>query len=243
MSNENGRFADADHQIPHSDEAPLVVNRLVRSRRKTVSLIVAEAADLVVRAPLQMPMRDIEQVVRQKGPWIRRHQSLMRQRLAQRPQRRYEAGEGFLWLGRTLRLDVRDDVRHVVREDGLLIVPAAEAEAQQRHIDRWYREEARRVITERVRLWAALMDLTADRISVTGAVKRWGSCSGRANLSFAARLVMAPLEVVDYVVVHELAHVLHKNHGPHFWELVGSQIPDYALHRRWLAEHAHGMIT
>ena len=220
----------------------VVVDRLVRSRRRTVSLLVDEQAALVVRAPLKMPLRDIEEILHQKRDWIRKHQAAMRHRLSQRPARLYAEGEGFLWLGRTLRLQPQAHLRHVSREDGLLLLPEGDPETSANHIVRWYREEARAVITERVRLWSALMGLTVDRITLTNAVRRWGACSGRANLSFAIRLVMAPLDVIDYVVVHELCHIVHKNHGPQFWELVAEQMPDYVLHRKWLAEHAHGMV-
>jgi predicted metal-dependent hydrolase len=220
----------------------LSVDRLVRSRRRTVSLLVDEQACLIVRAPLRMPLSEIEQVVRQKEAWIRQHQARMKQRMAQRPQRAYAEGEGFLWLGRTLRLTRSGQSRQVTRMDSLLVVPDEPSGQTALRVAHWYREEARRTIGERVRLWAALMDVPVDRISITQAAGRWGSCSGRANLSFTARLIMAPLEVVDYVVVHELAHVTHKNHGPGFWELVASQQPDYGLHRRWLSENGHGLV-
>lgn len=251
----NEQQAEADHGNPlpwsgstqHPDgnavaEEALVVDRLVRSRRRTVSLVVDEQAALVVRAPMKMPLRDIEQILRQKEDWIRKHQAQMRIRLLQRPERKYADGEGFLWLGRTLRLHTQAHARGVRREDGLLILPEGDSEISAQRIARWYREEARTVISERVRVWAALMGLPVDRITLTNAVRRWGACSGRANLSFATRLVMAPLEVIDYVVVHELCHVVHKNHGPQFWELVAEQMPDYALHRKWLAEYAQGMV-
>ncbi len=222
--------------------ADLTVDRLIRSRRRTVSLVIDEAAELVVRAPMRMPLRDIERVVREKEAWIRKNRAMMRHRHDSRPMRRYADGEAFLWLGRELRLAVSGQERRVRREDGVLWMPDIAMELRPSLVARWYREEARRLLTERVRLWSALMGLTADRLTITSANRRWGSCSGRANLSFTARLVMAPLDVVDYVVVHELAHIEHKNHGSAFWELVASQMPDYGLHRRWLAEQAHRMV-
>ncbi len=222
--------------------ADLTVDRLIRSRRRTVSLVIDETAELVVRAPMRMPMRDIERVVREKEAWIRKNRAMMRHRHDNRPLRRYADGEAFLWLGRELRLAVSDRERRVRREDGVLWMPDVEPELRPALVARWYREEARRLLAERVRLWSALMGLIADRLTITTANRRWGSCSGRANLSFTARLVMAPLDVVDYVVVHELAHIEHKNHGDAFWERVASQMPDYCLHRRWLAEQAHRMV-
>ena len=234
------RSGTENHNRPEA--ADLTVDRLVRSRRRTVSLVIDEEAALVVRAPMRMPLHDIERVVREKEDWIRRNRAMMRHRLGNRPMRRYAEGEAFLWLGRELRLALSAVERRVRREDGVLWMPEVSGEQRAAFMARWYREEARRLLSERVRLWSALMGLTADRLTITSANRRWGSCSGRANLSFTARLVMAPLDVVDYVVVHELAHIVHKNHGAAFWELVASQMPDYGLHRRWLAEQAHRMV-
>jgi predicted metal-dependent hydrolase len=191
---------------------------------------------------MRMPMRDIETVVREKGAWIRKNQELMRRRSAAAPKRLYGEGEPFLWMGRNLRISVSPAEPRVRREDGLLLVPDVPVEQRRELVTRWYVGEARRLLTERVRIWSALMGLPCDRLTISMAGKRWGSCSGHANLSFTARLVMAPEEVIDYVVVHELAHVAHKNHGASFWELVAAQVPDYNLHRRWLTEHVHGMV-
>ena len=220
----------------------IVVNRLVRSRRKTVSLIIGEGAELVVRAPLRMSMRDIERVVREKGDWIRKNQELMRRRGAAAPERLYAEGEPFLWMGRNLRIALSPTEPDVRREDGLLLVPDVPMEQRRLLVARWYVGEAHRVLDERVRIWSALMGLSCDRLTISMANRRWGSCNGHANLSFTARLVMAPADVIDYVVVHELAHVAHKNHGAAFWDLVAAQMPDYNLHRRWLTEHVHGMV-
>ena len=220
----------------------IVVDELVRSRRRTVSLVIDEEARLVVRAPMRMAMRDIEAVIREKDGWIRKNRELMSHRRAAKPERHYEEGEPFLWLGRNLRLSLVPGERRVRREDGILLVPDVEGEQRRTLVDRWYREEARRILTERIRIWSALMGLPCDRLTITMASRRWGSCSGHANLSFTARLIMAPEDVVDYVVVHELAHVEHKNHGSGFWALVAAQMPEYNLHRKWLADHAHGMV-
>lgn len=224
------------------ETAEIVVNRLIRSRRKTVSLVIGEGAELIVRAPMRMSMRDIEAVIREKGQWIRKNQELMRRRGAAKPARFYAEGEPFLWMGRNLRISISPVEPCVRRDDGLLLVPDEPMEQRCLLVTQWYIGEARRHLTERVRIWSALMGLECDHLTITLANRRWGSCNSHANLSFTARLVMAPAEVIDYVVVHELAHVAHKNHGAAFWELVAAQMPDYNLHRRWLAEHAHGMV-
>ena len=100
-----------------------------------------------------------------------------------------------------------------------------------------YRELARAVIGQRVPYFAAKMGVTYGRISIRDQKTRWGSCSGRGNLNFNWKLVLMPPEVLDYVVVHELAHRKQMNHSPLFWAEVGRVLPDYESRRRWLKEH------
>lgn len=100
-----------------------------------------------------------------------------------------------------------------------------------------YRELARAVIGQRVSYFAAKMGVTYGRISIRDQKTRWGSCSGRGNLNFNWKLVLMPPEVLDYVVVHELAHRKQMNHSPLFWAEVSRVLPDYESRRRWLKEH------
>lgn len=92
-------------------------------------------------------------------------------------------------------------------------------------------------MSERVAHYAHEYELHYGQVRVTSALTRWGSCSGRNNLSFPWRLMMAPPEVIDYVVVHELAHTVHKNHSPRFWGLVESIMPEWRVHRMHLKEN------
>ncbi len=101
-----------------------------------------------------------------------------------------------------------------------------------------YRELARRVLTEKTRVWAERMGVTYGRISIRQQATRWGSCSAKGNLNFNWTLVLLPGDLQDYVVVHELAHRREMNHSSAFWNIVADQIPDYAARRRRLKEYA-----
>jgi predicted metal-dependent hydrolase len=102
----------------------------------------------------------------------------------------------------------------------------------------WYRRHATAVFAERLQVLNHF-GYRHGRVSVKEQKSRWGSCSRAGNLNFNWRLLLAPLPVLDYVVVHELAHLKEANHGPRFWALVASVCPDYRVHRRWLREHGH----
>jgi predicted metal-dependent hydrolase len=102
-----------------------------------------------------------------------------------------------------------------------------------------YQRQALQIISSRVRVYADQMHLTPLSIKVNRARRRWGSCSHRGALNFSYRLMAAPLAVIDYVVVHELAHMKHLNHSRAFWNCVASVMPEFRNHHQWLREHGH----
>jgi predicted metal-dependent hydrolase len=220
--------------------------RLIRSdkRRKTLSLIVQQDGTLVVRAPSRTPAAEIDAFFRSKRPWI---EARLRQMEDVPPDLSHHPGEGLRpslpFLGRTFPLVLVDPRTpgtppcfvFSLREDGFAL-----NRDLQRHgrtiIEAWYRREAAAYLPSRVARFSAPWGLTAAGVRISGARHRWGSCSFHNTLSFAWRLVMAPPEVIDYVVVHELAHIREKNHGRGFWRMVEAMMPDYAAHRSWLKE-------
>ena len=105
----------------------------------------------------------------------------------------------------------------------------------------WYRQQALQKISERVRFYYAITNLKYHKIKISNAKKRWGSCSSQGNLNFSWRLIMAPLEVIDYVVVHELVHLEEKNHANRFWNKVEKILPDYKIQKKWLKENGHNL--
>jgi predicted metal-dependent hydrolase len=101
----------------------------------------------------------------------------------------------------------------------------------------WYRDEARRIINLRVREFAAILGVIYSRLTIRDGRSRWGSCSSLGGLNFSWRLILAPPEILDYVVIHELAHLRELNHSPRFWAIVAAHCPAYRTHQRWLKEH------
>lgn len=104
---------------------------------------------------------------------------------------------------------------------------------------RTYRIQAKQIISSRVRYYANRMQLTPTAVKINGARRRWGSCSHRGSLNFSYRLLFAPLAVMDYVVVHELAHMKELNHSRAFWNVVASVLPEFRGPHRWLRDHGH----
>jgi predicted metal-dependent hydrolase len=106
----------------------------------------------------------------------------------------------------------------------------------------WYKAQACQKISERVDWHSSLSGLKYNKIKISGAQKRWGSCSAKGNLNFSWRLIMAPLRVIDYVVVHELAHLEENNHSKRFWNKIKIMMPDYKEHKEWLKENRHLLV-
>ena len=119
--------------------------------------------------------------------------------------------------------------------DSMKIQPLSEAE------QRLYRDKAREIFEQKVSYYAQMMGVSYGRIAIRDQKTRWGSCSGEGNLNFNWRLIFAPAGVLDYVVVHELAHRKEMNHSPRFWRVVEDTMPEYRKYQKWLKENGRGL--
>ena len=220
--------------------SPLPEYRLVRSRRRTLALVIDADGTLTVRAPLKLANSAIQEFLAQKADWVHKTQSKLKTRAAQRPSHTFETGDSFLWLGQAIPLTLVPAQRPTLQFDGAHFTLAQNAQPNaKRHFENWYKEQARIHLQARLDHFARLHHLTYRGLRITSARTRWGSCNSKNELTFAWRLLMAPPEVIDYVVVHELAHTVHHNHGPKFWKLAGDILPNFKVHVRWLKEHGN----
>lgn len=207
---------------------------LIRSRRRTVSIIIHRTGRVVVRALSEQAIRAF---VESKRDWIAAKQAeLARQQPALR---QFAPGETFLYLGQAYPLTLTSIQRPALRLTCAFELSQAALPRARQTFERWYRAQTAEVISQRVAQFAAQFGLRYQSIRISAARTRWGSCSSKGALSFTWRLVMAPLEIIDYVVVHELAHLVHHNHSPAFWGQVETMLPDYRARRAWLKKYGH----
>lgn len=211
--------------------------KLVRSRRRTIGLVVTSDASLVVRAPHREPLHSIERFIREKSAWIQRTIAWARSR-PRSPRKQFIDGETFLFLGRPYPLNVVAEAARPLAFQNGFVLREEDRDRARALFEAWYKAEARRRIVERVSLLARDHGLTYRSVKINSAKRRWGSCTPEGSLNFSWRLVMTPPEAIDYVVIHELAHLRHPNHSRSFWKCVASMCPDYAASRRWLRENA-----
>jgi predicted metal-dependent hydrolase len=212
---------------------------VIRSRRKTIAIEITREGEVLVRAPLRVARREIITFVEEHHSWIARKLSQARLRKAQGAPRQFREGETFFFLGEPCGLRFTEGAEFLRKHDGEFLL-GAELSSRARSLFRtWYRARAREILEDRVAHFALRMGLTCRSVRITDAKERWGSCSAAGSLNFAWRLVMAPPPVIDYVIVHELAHLLEMNHSRRFWERLGRILPDYAKRRKWLRENEH----
>lgn len=207
-----------------------IAYRVVRSNRKSVALVIDNEANLIVRAPALMPDTVIDEFVRKKRRWINEKQQQVAVFGEKHPPVVVETGESIMYLGSNYAI-IKDDVDSVEVSGNELVFPENyNIEA----LTAWLKEQAMQIISERVALYANVMGVTPGTIKLSEAKARWGSCSTKNNLNFAWRLIMCPLSVIDYVVVHELSHITYKNHSPVFWARVKTVLSDYKDAQDWL---------
>jgi predicted metal-dependent hydrolase len=217
---------------------------LTRSTRKTVAIAVERDGQVVVRAPNTLSDRQIEAVIERKRGWIYRHLAQWHDLNAARIARAYVNGEGFLYLGRSYRLKlVADQAVPLLLKDGYFCLRTDYGDAS--HADAafrtFYRQKGMQRIGERVRVYQTKLGVQPKTVRVLELKYRWASCSLQGTLNFHWKCMMAPLTVLDYIIVHELAHMLHRNHTAAFWNTVDKVLPDYRERKAWLRVNGAGM--
>ncbi len=195
---------------------------------------------LVVRAPMRMPLHLVEHFVQKKSDWILRKQELSRRRIPE--PKKFTDGEEFLFLGRLYPLRIYEDIPAAVVLEQDLRISRQVLENPVARIEDWYKTQAHTWIAERAGYFAAVTRLYFKSLRLSNAQSRWGSCSHQGALNFSWRLIMAPPRVVDYVIVHELMHLKHKNHSARFWEAVQAVLPEYKEDERWLKENGYRLV-
>ncbi|MDX9863383.1 MAG: SprT family zinc-dependent metalloprotease [Anaerolineaceae bacterium] len=219
-----------------SNQQLIQPDRVSRSRRKTIALILEQDGTLEVRAPQQMTDKQILDFVQSKASWIRKRQAAVQ---AGPPPHSYQQGEEFLYLGKLYPLRYVEKQRITVQFNGKSIdLRTSGLPDAAEWIEGWYRFQAREYLTDRLAHYGRVYGFSYKSLRINGARTRWGSCNAqRGSLNFAWRLVMAPPEIVDYVVVHELCHLRHANHAAAFWAEVEGIMPDYKQRRKWLKDN------
>ena len=214
------------------------IDKIIRSKRKSIALEIGRDAKLIVRAPLRANLKFIEAIVKSKSNWIFQKQLQFKEKYSLVKDKKFISDEEFLYLGNLYKLRYRKSHVTLDLEKHFYLSDKYENSAKA-VFQYWYKEKAYEKLLERTVLFANQAGFTFNKIKISNARGRWGSCSYNGNINFSWRLIMAPLEVLDYVVVHELSHLKHRDHSSRFWNRVASIMPDYRIHRQWLKNNGH----
>jgi predicted metal-dependent hydrolase len=208
------------------------------TKRKNLTITVERDRSVVVHAPANVPEEAIRQLVDKKRPWLfeKLHHEKKYQLLPHPPGKELVNGEAALYLGRSYRIEIVDDSVGI-RFAGKFLIPRSYTRQRRQVLRQWYVERAREKILPRVRSQAKGLGVVFKQANINDSRYRWGSCTPRNTLNFNWRLIKAPMFVIDYVIVHELAHLIEANHTPRFWNIVRAQMPAMERARGWLRDN------
>lgn len=210
--------------------------RIIKSRRRSMVMSMDREGIVTIKVPTFTPKFAIDQFIRANEEWIEKQKA----RLAKHHSfvnRKYIDGELFLYLGKEFRLKIGDYTTITPHGENLLFPKFLEFRIE-KELRGWYIKQAEGLITERVNWYAKDLGTSYNgKITFSDTSSKWGSCTHDNRLQFCWRLIMAPILVINYVVVHELVHTIEKNHSHDFWKHVRVYNPSYRQQIKWLKEN------
>ncbi|MDP7280915.1 MAG: SprT family zinc-dependent metalloprotease [Candidatus Poribacteria bacterium] len=212
------------------------------SRKKTASRKIEQGVVQVI-VPQNLPQKEIDDLLKQKSDWIRQKVIIQQSVPASKP-KEFVSGESFTYLGRNYRLKVLPgQVEPVKLKHGYLHVTVPPDQKSDHRLIRqrlrdWYLHRAIDKLEQKSIKYSEQMGVQPTQIKVKEYKSRWGSCNSRGEISYNWKIIMTPHRIVDYLVVHELSHLIHHNHSKQYWNQVRSIVPDYQDRRDWLKTNA-----
>ncbi|MEZ2715604.1 M48 family peptidase [Niallia circulans] len=209
--------------------------------RTSIGITIDGYGNIEILAPKKTPDEYVHQVLEQNWNQIQTRIKEMQTRMAGPQEKEYENKEKFLYLGYTYPIHIIQEMAVVqeqvkFEEDKLCIyIKEYDKKKMKKLLKRYYYQQSKSLVEERVSFYQSNFKTKPRSIRITDSKTNWGTCDSNFQLTFNWRLAMAPIEVIDYVVVHEMCHMVHLNHDRSFWRLVGKIMPDYKEKEKWLA--------
>ena len=215
-------------------------------KRKTIGISISAEKGIQVFAPKWVNHDQLQEVVRKKALWILKNQAAIDVRKAKKPEKGFVDGECFLYLGQSYSLNISEYFESGIRirldreSSKIHVVIPSDTPSQERKevlhqaFTIWYKQQARSVIDERIQFYSKIMQLHPVKVLIKEHRRIWGSCTGKNTVNVNWKIIMAPPHIVDYLIVHELAHIREKNHSSRFGDLVASILPDCKERAKWL---------
>ena len=211
-------------------------NKIIRSKRKTLSLTINENAELIIRAPKRLSIEKIQDFINEKENWINRKKRLIENQIKDVTSNHNK----LLYLGNLFPINVEQNASKELFFTGEeFIANSIEPDSLSLSIKKWYKNKFKEIALPRVAYFANKHNLMVNQVRIKNQKTMWGSCSSKNNINLNYLLLMAPMGVIDYVIVHELVHTIHRNHSTDFWNSVESIMPEFQEHKRWLKKNGY----
>jgi len=216
----------------------MITPQIIRSKRKTLSLSINENADLVVRAPHRASYDEIQKFISEKSVWIDNKQRLIKARL--KDNLNQHSSDKCLYLGSLYPLKIDNNSIEPISFNGqMFTITNVNKERISLSLKSWYKKRFIEVALPRLSYFSDKHNLKINQVRIKEQKTLWGSCSSKNNINLNYLLIMAPMKVIDYVIVHELVHTIHKNHSAKFWQKVETIMPNYKDARNWLKDNGY----
>ncbi len=223
-------------------EGQKISYQIVQSKRARRMRITVSSRGVTVTLPYGLKIVEAERMIQQNSSWILEQLKRVSKSATANSVLPVDV---VLLRGKPYKIEIIEEIQRASRihisegrEKLLARVPAGSKQSPRSLVEPWLKQQARKEIEAIVNQQAVRMNLRVNSISIRDQRTRWGSCSSKGNLSFNWRLVMAPPAVLEYVVIHELAHMRQPNHSPAFWNVVAQYAPNYKILRQWLRKNA-----
>ena len=218
----------------------------IRTDRVKSASIDVEDNLVKVTVPKNLSDERIEELIKGRILWIKQKLALQATAIISKP-KEYVDGEAFAYLGRNYRLKCANGSEESVKlKSGYLNVTTKNGKRNSEHIkaaiEQWYRTKALSRLVDKTKRYSAILKVEPTSINLKDYKAMWGSCSPKGVVSYNWRIILAPHKIVDYIVVHELCHLIEPNHSSKYWKQVRSVIPDYENSKEWLKNNGSSLL-
>lgn len=212
-------------------------------RKKTISILIKDG-NVEVKAPFNLKQNEIDGFILKKEKWIK-NKILLQKKIKQLPKKKFIDGEVFKFLGKDLilKININDAIRTYIKNDYICLDLKNNTKNNRdkikKELELFYRSFSEKILKEKTLIESKKMNLKVEKIKVRSYKNRWGSCSSNGDISYNWKLIMAPEKIINYVIIHELCHLIHFNHSRDYWKEVSKKLPNYRESKEWLKSNQY----
>ena len=212
-------------------------------RKKTISILI-KGGNVEVKAPFNLKQNEIDAFILKKEKWIK-NKILLQKKIKQLPKKKFINGEIFKFLGKDLilKINISDAKKTYIKNDYICLDLKNNTKNNRdkikKELELFYRSFSEKILKEKTLIESKKMNLKVEKIKVRSYKNRWGSCSSNGDISYNWKLIMAPEKIINYVIIHELCHLIHFNHSRDYWGEVSKKLPNYRESKEWLKSNQY----